>query len=286
MRFGVHVSIGGGLARAVEEAQGLGCETMQIFAGNPRGWQRRALSEPEGRAVTQALEATGIGPLVVHCSYLVNLASPKPEIYEKSCEVFIEDLKRCDAMGAEYFVLHPGSHLGSGLKEGMGRIAAAFKRMREAFAPKVRVLLENVAGGGSDIGGSFSELRQLADMIGESHEVGVCLDTCHAFAAGYDLRTPAGWRATLDEFDRELGMDKLRALHCNDSKGTLGSHLDRHAGIGEGHLGVEGFAAMATMPELQGLSGILEIPIETREDYLANLARIREIWASAHKRER
>lgn len=281
MRFGVHVSIGGGLARAVEAAQGLGCETMQIFAGNPRGWQRRAMSEPEGRAVIQALETTGIGPLVVHCSYLVNLASPRPEIYEKSCDVFIEDLKRCDQMGADYFVLHPGSHLGSGLEEGMARIGAAFKRMRETFAPKTRVLLENVAGGGSDIGGRFSELRQLAGRIGESHEVGVCLDTCHAFAAGYDLRTTAGWRAALDEFDRELGMDKLRVLHCNDSKGGLGSHLDRHAGIGQGQIGAEGFAAMATMPELRGLAGILEIPVETREDYLANLARIREIWASA-----
>ncbi len=284
MRFGVHVSIGGGLARAVEAAQGLGCETMQIFAGNPRGWQRRAMSEPEGRAVIQALETTGIGPLVVHCSYLVNLASPRPEIYEKSCDVFIEDLKRCDQMGADYFVLHPGSHLGSGLEDGMARIGAAFKRMRETFAPRTRVLLENVAGGGSDIGGSFQELRQLADRIGESHEVGVCLDTCHAFAAGYDLQTAAGWRAALDEFDQVLGMDKLRVLHCNDSKGGLGSHLDRHAGIGQGQIGAEGFAAMAAMPELQGLAGILEIPVETREDYLVNLARIRELWASANRR--
>ncbi|MDI3281271.1 MAG: deoxyribonuclease IV [Bacillota bacterium] len=278
MRFGVHVSIAGGLDKALERGQNLGCEAIQIFAGNPRGWKRRELMAEEVEEARRLKAGYKIAPMVVHTPYLLNLASPDEELFRRSSSLLLDDVKRAEAIGAEYLVLHPGSHQGAGVERGLERVSEALTALFSAYHPRVQILLENTAGGGSELGGSILQLAVIARGVPEGYRIGLCFDTCHAFAAGYDLTKEEGWQEVLTEIKAGFGLERLRLLHVNDAVGECGSHLDRHTHIGTGSLGRRGFGLMMKQKPLQALPAILETPVDTPEDDRRNLAAIREIW--------
>ncbi len=278
MRFGLHVSIGKGLAGAVLTAKELGCDCFQIFAGNPRGWARPPLDPGEVNKYRTALEASGLGPVAVHLSYLPNPASPDPGLYERSVLAMAEDYRRAVALGADYFVVHPGKRGEDGdIEAARQRVAKGIKTVLSQVPGETLFLLENQAGSGSEVAAALEELAAILDLVDEPERTGVCLDTCHAFAAGYELRTPAGVEKLLSETDRRIGLSRLHLLHLNDSRGEKGSRLDRHFHIGRGKIGREGFRSLLNDPRLAGKAGILETPRTSAEDDRQNLAVLREL---------
>jgi len=280
MRFGIHLSIGGGFARTARRARALGCETLQIFSGHPRGWGKEPLNEEDVGAFRSALAEAGIGPVVVHATYLINLAAPD-EIYERSLAAFIEEARRAAALGAPYYVTHLGSHRGSGWEAGAAKIAAALDSCAAETPAELTFCLENTSGMKNSLGTSFEELARLLEKVRSKERIGFCLDTCHAFAAGYDVAKRAGLKRTLDEFDRLLGLERLRIVHLNDSKGELGSHKDRHEHIGEGFIGAAGFRLILREKRLAHLPGILETPYQEEGDDARNLATLRRLAGGA-----
>ncbi|MEC9488881.1 MAG: deoxyribonuclease IV [Halanaerobium sp.] len=274
MRTGVHVSIAGGLDKAFARADKLGCDTFQIFIKNPRGWKARELAAEELARVDNKKEALDLFPVVVHMTYLVNLASPKDELFRKSIAGLGEDYNRAGLIGAEYLVIHPGNHTGSGIEAGVKRIQKGLNKILEGEY-QTTILLENVSGGGSKIGKDFAELGAIYEGIQDKERIGLCFDTCHAFAAGYDLRNKEGWQRVLTEIQEYFPLNALKLLHVNDSQGELGSGLDRHEHLGEGKIGDEGFRLLASFPELAKLPMILETPKEDDSDDLKNLQKLR-----------
>ncbi len=281
MRFGVHVPVGAGLEKAVSRATELGCETIQIFSGNPRGWRSGPVPQPAGAQFRTALDREHITPLVVHAIYLINLASDDDLLREKSTVAFAELLGRCVALGAEYVVLHPGSHGGDGVEAGARRAGEALERAwRRAGEPRrPAILLENVAGGGSLVGSTPAQLALIRDAAGEVGPVcGLCVDSCHAFAAGYDVRTAAGWDRLVGEAEETWGSGAIKVVHANDSAGGLGSHRDRHVHLGEGAIGEAGFREMMAQPALRELPVILETPQDDPRNDVRNLKTLRRLW--------
>lgn len=281
MRFGVHVWVGAGFDQAVARAVELRCETIQIFSGNPRGWKSGPVPQPAGDRFRAALVREGIQPLVVHALYLINLASADETLRGKSIVAFSELLGRCVTLEAEYVVLHPGSHGGDGVEAGARRTGEALCAAWEAAGKPERpvILLENVAGGGNLVGASPHDLALIRAAAGKlGARFGLCLDSCHAFAAGYDVRTGAGWKGLLAEVEHEWGPGAVRALHMNDATGGLGSHRDRHTHPGQGSIGEAGFRAMMEQPALQGLPAILETPQDDPENDVRNLNTLRRLW--------
>lgn len=276
VRIGVHVSIAGGIDKAVDRAIDRGCDVFQIFSRSPRGWGMKDLSEAEIKSFVKKLQAAGIGPAFDHMPYLPNLASPKEEVYERSVANLSAELKRCSMLAIPYLVTHLGSHLGSGWDEGLRRIVGAIERSLSEANSDVVLLLENTAGTKNSMGSSFDEIAAIIDALGK-RRLGICLDTCHAFAAGYDLRDKKGLNETLDKFDDALGLDMLKLIHLNDSHGSLGSKLDRHEHIGLGEIGVQGFRAILHNDDLRNVPMILETPIDSRRDDLGNIKAAREL---------
>ena len=281
MRFGAHVSIGKGLAGAVTFAGELGCDAFQIFAGNPRGWARKPFDPQDVEKYRTALESSGLGPVTVHLSYLPNPAASDPQIYERSVLAMAEDYRRAVEIGADYFVVHPGKGGPEQEREtALRRVAAAVKTVLQQIPGKTILLLENQAGAGTEVAGRIEELARILELTGEEERTGICLDTCHAFAAGYDLRSQEGAAGLLTEIDRLLGLSRLHLLHLNDCVGECGSHLDRHYHIGQGKIGREGFRNLLTDPRLatrEDLPGIIETPADSADDDRQNLARLREL---------
>jgi len=279
LRLGSHISIAGGVDRAVLTAREVGCQALQIFVKSSNQWRAAPFREGEVERFRSNLEATGLGPVVAHDSYLINLCSPDDALWEKSVNAFEVELDRCEALGVPYLVTHPGSHLGSGEAAGLSRLARAIDRVHSR-RPQVRVkiLLETTAGQGSGLGHRFEHFEAVLKRVEQPGRVGVCLDTCHVFAAGYDLGTPGGYRETLDRFDEGIGLGKLMAIHLNDSKRELGSRVDRHEQIGKGHLGVEAFRLLVNDPRLADVPMILETPKgpDYAEDRV-NLALLRSL---------
>lgn len=257
--FGTHASASGGVDKALQRAVDVGATSCQIFAKNERQWKAKPLDPAIVEKFHAERERTGIRQMVVHDSYLINLASPKDEIHEKSMAAFQDELERCDELGIQYLVTHPGAHTGSGVDEGVRKFAESLNRIFDAI-PHNRAItcLETTAGQGTTLGRSFEELAAIIDQVEAKERVGVCFDTCHTFAAGYDLRTADSFNAVIDQFDRIVGLDRLKAMHLNDSKNDLGTNKDRHELIGEGFIGIEGFRALVNHPRLAGLPGILE----------------------------
>ncbi|MBO8125904.1 MAG: deoxyribonuclease IV [Firmicutes bacterium] len=279
MKFGCHVSIAGGLDKAIARGKKLGCEAIQIFASNPRGWRVKKLNPVEAVKFKEARAESEIAVVAVHSTYLVNLASANPEIREKSYQRFKEDVERAGEIGAEFMVLHPGSHGGAGLNAGIDLVAEALRRLQGECELKTTVLLEIEAGGGTEIGGTWENLVQIMEKLPEPSDwVGLCLDTCHSFAAGYDLRREEGWEEVLGLIDRLCGLERLKLIHANDAAGSLGDHWDRHAHIGQGSLGEEGFKAMMARPELSELPVVLETPEDEWGNFATNLAALRRIY--------
>ncbi|EJG06505.1 endonuclease 4 [Methanofollis liminatans DSM 4140] len=276
IRAGCHVSIAGSLADAVGRAEERGCDCFQIFSRNPRGWRFKDLTDAETDGFKGRLAASGLGPVVDHMPYLPNLASPKEEVYEKSVETLTAELNRCEALGIPFLVMHLGSHLGTGIEVGRERLIDGILQALAAAPGGVRLLLENTAGTKNGLGGTFEEIALLLDALPEERTA-VCFDTCHAFAAGYDLRDAAAVGETLDLFDGALGLERLHVVHCNDCKGALGSHLDRHEHIGLGAIGEDGFVALLAVPAIRRLPLICETPVDERRDDTGNIRRLREL---------
>lgn len=260
--FGAHMSISGGLRLAFERLAAIRGESLQIFTANQRQWQPKLADEQEIRLFREIRQAAVNIPVASHGSYLINLASPKPEAEEKSIAALAEELRRCAILGIEYLVMHPGSHLGEGVEAGISRFTANLDRAFEesGVAREVTILLETTAGQGTSLGADFSELAGIIADSAFSDQLGVCFDTCHVFAAGYDLRTPEAYEQTMAEFERLIGLERLKFFHLNDSKKELGSRVDRHEHIGNGHIGNGGFRLLINDPRFADHPMILETP--------------------------
>jgi deoxyribonuclease IV len=278
MRIGLHVSIAGHIYESLERAKSLGCDTMQIFSRNPRGWQASEMPAADTAEFKKLKTKYGVAPVAVHIPYIINLATPDEKLYEKSIAAYIEDIQRADELGAEYFVTHLGSHTESGEENGLRRFSEALAEILKKARPKTMVLLENTAGSGSWIGYRFEHLRRIMDDLGAlSKGVGVCLDTAHTFEAGYDIRTKAGLDSTLKKLERIVGIGRVKVVHFNDSLSELGSRVDRHQHIGKGNIGLAAMGRIINHPLLKNSAFIMETPKETERDDRMNMRIARRL---------
>jgi len=284
-RFGAHLSIAGGVERAVERAREIGADCLQLFVKPPQQWRFQPLHDKNAARFRSAAKGAGLAPLVGHASYLVNLATPDEALYEKSLQCLLAEWDRAERLGLAYLVLHPGSHTGSGEAAGLARVVRALERLhRERPAPpsrrdaspgrspghRSRILLETTAGAGSTLGGRLEHLKYLVETceagpsaspaVEAGDRLGIAIDTCHLFVAGYDLRTPSAVDETLGKIDEAVGLRRVGVVHVNDAKGGLGSRRDRHEHIGRGKIGRQGFRALVNHPALAALPFILETP--------------------------
>ncbi len=287
--LGAHVSTAGGISRAPARAAALPARAFQVFTSNQNQWRARPQDEEEIAAWREALRGAGLRAedACSHDSYLINLASPRPEVLARSRRAFVEEIHRCARLGLRNLVLHPGSHLGEGEAAGIAAVAANLDRcLEEAAGPDgveaVRPCLEGTAGQGTNLGHRFEHLRDIIGASRHGDRLGVCLDTCHLFAAGYGLTTARQWRDTLAEFDRVVGLDRLRVVHLNDSKRGFGSRVDRHARLGEGEIGLDALVRVVRAPELRGVPIVLETP-GGEEAYAEDLARLRRRLRAADR---
>ena len=279
MKVGLHVSISGSIDKAVDNATALKCTAFQIFTRNPRGWAAKNLVLEDVDSFKKKLVASKIDRYAIcaHMPYLPNLSSSKKDLYKKSLNTFVNEVKRSAMLGVPQLVIHLGSHLGAGMQVGIKNLANACNVAAAKADNDVIILLENMAGQKNSIGSRFEELKQILDMLEPRKRFGVCFDTCHAFAAGYDLRSKDKVEDVIAEFDKYVGMKELRVVHLNDSKGDVSCNLDRHEHIGMGYIGENGFRAFLTNDEIKKRPLILETPIDDRRDDVGNLKKVREL---------
>lgn len=259
MRIGAHVKSGGGVDKAIDRALEMGAETIQLFSGSPQAWRRKNYTVKEVDDFKQKAAETGIGPAFIHGLYLVNLASSSPEFLAKSYDALVAEMHAAALIGAKGVIFHLGSHKGVGYEACVDQVIEQCKRVLDATPPEAWLILENSAGMGGAIGSKFSELGKIVRDVG-GDRVKICLDTCHLFAASYDVATRPGLDATMAEFEKEIGIDKLAAVHANDSKAALGGGLDRHANIGDGHIGRAGFVNILSHEAFADIPFLLEVP--------------------------
>jgi len=261
--FGAHLSVSGGLHKAPEAAGALGMDTVQVFTSNPNAWSAKKLDPAAVAAFKKAVADHAVHFPTAHDSYLINLAAPGDELWRKSIDAFAAELDRSEELGLSYVVTHPGAHVGTGVEAGVLRVVAALDIILERCAGyRVRVLLETTAGQGTTLGANFEELAAMLDRVKQPDRLGVCLDTCHVFAAGYPLATAAEYADTFGQFDTLIGVQRLCLFHVNDSLKPFGSRVDRHAGIGLGEMGTEPFRRLVTDPRFADTPMILETPKE------------------------
>jgi len=279
-RLGAHESVSGGLYRAFDHIQQVGGESLQIFTRNQRQWKAAPVSQEEAARFEERWKGAGKIPVASHASYLVNLGSSKDQQSSKSVDTFIDELKRCDTLKIPWVVIHPGSHGGDGVETGLANVV---RHLDMAFAgageeSKVKVLLETTAGQGTGLGSRFEELAWIITNSSYSERLGVCVDTCHIFAAGYDIRSQESYHKTMAEFDRIIGLERICFFHLNDSKKELGSRVDRHEHIGQGKIGLEGFRNLMNDPRFAKHSMTLETPKgKDLEEDRANLKTLRSL---------
>ena len=272
MILGTHMSVAKGIAAAAENTVKMQADTMQIFSRNPRGSGYRDYEEKEIERFQEIRRRSGLGPILAHAPYTMNLASDKDKVYEFACMVLREDVARMDRLGIENLVFHPGSHTGIGVEKGIVNIVRGLDQAITG-EEKITVLLETMSGKGTEIGERFEELRAIRDGAAHPERIGICLDTCHVFAAGYDIVHDLD--GVLQEFDEILGLELLKAVHLNDSKMPFGSRKDRHAVTGEGEIGMEALMQIVTHPRLRHLPFYLETPLDDA-GHKAEIARIRQ----------
>ena len=261
--LGAHMSIAGGLDQALWRGREVGCSVVQLFLKNQLQWNAKPYAAQEIRDFRAAWKATRMRSVFAHSSYLINLAAPAPADWERAVGAFHDELERAEALGLPFVIIHPGSHKGAGLEDGIRRVARALDELAaRTRGYRVMVLLENTAGGGATIGRSFEELRAILDAARSSERIGVCLDTCHLFAAGYDIRSREGYASVMERCRRLLGLHRVRAFHLNDAKRPLGSGLDRHEKIGRGHLGLAAFRWLLNDRRFTRIPMALETPKE------------------------
>lgn len=282
--LGAHMSIAGGVHTAVERAMSVHCTALQLFVKNSNQWKGRPLSDDDVSTYKKLLRESRIGAVVVHDTYLINLCAVNEEILQKSRFALKDELDRSETIGAEYLNFHPGSHMGAGEAEGIKRIAESLNLVHEQTRGyNVKSVLEATAGQGTSIGYRFEHLRAIIDLVEEPERMGVCIDTCHVFAAGYDIGSEAGYERTFNEFDDILGLERLVAFHVNDSKRELGSRVDRHEHIGKGKIGRNGFRLLMNDPRFQKIPKILETP--KGEDLKEDVMNMRVLKRMVNKRE-
>jgi deoxyribonuclease IV len=291
MRLGAHISAAGGVFQAFKRADDIGCETMLVFTKSNRQWKAKPLTEEDIAGYEkEAAKYDNITPVAVHASYLINVASPDEDLWEKSYEALKIEVDRCGALGIPLITFHPGSFMKSDEETGLANISRALRRLVEETAdsaPNTTICLETMAGQGTNLGYRFEQLAHLLEHGGPSARLGVCFDTCHVFSAGYDIRTPEAYAETLGEFDRIIGLDQIKVFHFNDSKFELGQNKDRHAHIGQGHIGLDGFANFVNDPRWSNHAAHLETPKEDNDEEgnkvemdPVNLAALRELRTS------
>lgn len=282
-RLGAHMSAAGGVSKAFERGQSIGCESMQIFTRNQNRWDNRPIDPAEIERWQAAAASSPIHPVMSHASYLINLGSPDDALWEKSIEAFVDELQRAQSLDLLGVVLHPGAHMEQGEEVGIARVIAGLDRCHAA-TPGFRTLtlLEITAGQGTTLGYRFQHLAAMRNGVAEPARIGICFDTCHAFAAGYDFRSAEGYTAMMDELDRVLGLHLVKCFHLNDCKGALGCRKDRHEHIGQGAIGLTGFAHLLNDPRFAGRPMILETPkSDDMHEDVENLAALAALLPGA-----
>ena len=281
MKIGCHISIAGGIDNSVIRAEELRCNTMQIFSKNASTWREKILKKDEVESFRENLKNSSINPVFIHTSYLINLASPSDELYFKSINAFLEEMKRADLLLPDpYLITHPGAHTGAGEEYGIQRIIRALNIILKKSADlnlKTMILLEDTAGSGTHLGYTFRQLKRMIEGAKDRRRIGMCFDTCHAYAAGYDLSHQEGIEQTLEEIDKYVGLERLKVIHLNDSKFLLGSRKDRHMHIGKGYIGLEGFRMLVNHKYLKNLPFILETPKHDEKDDLKNINLVKSL---------
>jgi len=275
--LGGHVSISGGVDRAPERARSVTCDCMQIFSKNQMQWKAKPLDLEEAERFKDNVKEFKIAETVIHDSYLINLASPKKALLKQSRETFLDEMVRAKHLGVRYLIFHPGAHMGSGEQAGLRRIAESMNWARSEFGSgDVQLVLETTAGAGSVLGQSFEQLRKIIGWLDDQKNVGVCFDTCHAYAAGYDIRSKKGYEKVWEHFDDVLGLDQLKVMHVNDSKMPMGSHKDRHEHIGKGLIGLDGFRNFMNDRRWEKIPLVLETP-QAEKQYKQDLRVLRSL---------
>ena len=284
-RIGIHTSTAGGVERSAERAYRLGANTFQIFSSSPRQWKPYSLAKSQCEEMRRLREKYGIAPLVIHSSYLVNLASSTPEFHRRSVEAFRGELERSLALGAEFLVLHPGSFRGRSREEGLELVASSIGEAAaglELEKSKFTILIENTAGAEFSLGGSFEQVGQLLQYLQPVCPVAACVDTCHTHASGYDIVSETGWQETMEKLDETIGINRVCVWHCNDSKDPRGSKRDRHEHIGKGTIGPEPFQRLLNDPRTAHAAFIAETPIDEPGDDLRNVATLKSLVEKAN----
>jgi deoxyribonuclease-4 len=276
-RIGVHSSIAGGIHRSLQRAQALGCNTVQIFSHNPRGWSVKERNIDEITTFRRIRQACNISPVFIHTSYLINLATRNENLLKKSVEMVIYEMDSADKTGAEFVVLHTGSATGDDPRIARERVAAALNDIAKGGRWKAGLLIENTAGERGDVTSQIPDIAEIMEKVPADLIGGVCIDTCHAFTAGYDVTSFYSVDRLVDEIDRYMGLEKVKLLHVNDAKGKLGSGVDRHEHIGCGNIGIRGFRNFLRHPAFSEIPIILETPKKTEGDDIRNLKAVRKI---------
>jgi deoxyribonuclease-4 len=280
MRFGFHISIAGGFSKVAESARVRGCETIQFFSRNPRGWKYNPFDEKEVEEFRSSIQASDLFPLFLHLPYLPNLASEKSKFYGRSINAVAIDLERAEQLSVPYLIIHIGHRLESSEDEAIEAVSQAINQAFEEVRNSVILLMENTAGQGTEIGYNFDQIKKIIERVHDHQRMGICLDTAHSFEAGYDLSQKEGIERTFESFDQTIGLKRLHLLHLNDSKTPLGSRKDRHWHIGEGYIGLEGFRYLINHPSLKHLPGIMETPRKDTVEDLKNMKVIRSLVES------
>jgi len=279
-KIGIHTSTAGGVEMAAERAYRMGANTFQIFSSSPRQWKPYSLAASQCDAMRGLREKYGIGPVAIHSSYLVNLASATPEFHRKSVAAFRGELERALALCAEYLVLHPGSFRGRSREEGLELAARSIAEAAQGLrveSSNLKVLIENTAGAEFSLGGSFDQVGQLLEYLRPVCPVGACIDTCHTHVSGYDIVSEAGWQETMRQLDEKIGLKNVLVWHCNDAKDPRGSKRDRHEHIGKGTIGLEPFRRLLNDPRTEHAAFIAETPIDEPKDDLMNVETLKEL---------
>jgi len=278
MQVGCHVSISGSIDKAIDNAIERECSAFQIFTRNPRGWYAKELIDEDIKNFKKKLETSEIDRLATcaHMPYLPNLSSPKADGFEKSVKSLIEEVERCAKLGIPYLVTHLGSHLGTGEEDGIKRLVKGLTKAGET-KNDVMILLENTAGQKNSVGANFEQLNEIFTQLKPAKKFGICLDTCHAFVSGYDLRTEKNVKETFNEFEKHVGMENLKILHLNDAKGELGCNLDRHYHVGLGNIGKKGMESVVKFTVKKKIPIILETPIDDVRDDFENIRIVKEL---------
>lgn len=275
MRFGAHVSIAGGIFNAPKNGKEATCDVVQIFTKNQMQWRVQELRAEDVAKFKAEEVRTGVKAICVHASYLINLGGFDAQKLRQSRENFVVEMQRAEALGIPYLIVHPGSHMGQGEQKGLDRIAESLNVVLQQCPDfKLKVLLETTAGQGDNLGYTFEQLAEIKAKVDAKDKIGVCVDTCHIFAAGYELRTPAGYEKTMAQLDAAIGADQVGIIHSNDSKRELGSRRDRHEHVGDGELGLEAFANFVNDPRFADVPMIIETPGGPKKD-AENLAKLR-----------